>query len=225
MMIAVSRTSGGTDHVHAMPKRAPLFDPPIVRRAVLDSFHKLDPRHQVRNPVMFIVYVGSILTTGALRPGARRPGRGARRVHPRRLASGSGSRCCSPTSPRRWPKGRGKAQADALRRDPPATSRPRSSPSRERAMPKRARRSSARRRCARATSCWSRPATSIPGDGEVDRRRRLGRRERDHRRERAGHPRERRRPQRASPAARACCPTGSIVRDHRRIPARRSSTA
>jgi potassium-transporting ATPase ATP-binding subunit len=42
----------------------PLFDPPIVRRAIVDSFRKLDPRHQVRNPVMFVVEVGSVLTTG-----------------------------------------------------------------------------------------------------------------------------------------------------------------
>ncbi len=41
----------------------PLFDPPIVRRAMVDSFRKLDPRHQVRNPVMFVVEVGSVLTT------------------------------------------------------------------------------------------------------------------------------------------------------------------
>ncbi|HET8579636.1 MAG TPA: potassium-transporting ATPase subunit KdpB [Nitrospiraceae bacterium] len=39
------------------------FNPPLVRQAVLDSFHKLDPRVQVRNPVMFVVFVGSILTT------------------------------------------------------------------------------------------------------------------------------------------------------------------
>jgi K+-transporting ATPase ATPase B chain len=41
----------------------PLFDPPIVRRAIVDSVAKLDPRHQVRNPVMFVVEVGSVLTT------------------------------------------------------------------------------------------------------------------------------------------------------------------
>jgi potassium-transporting ATPase ATP-binding subunit len=45
-------------------KARPLFDPPIVRRAIVDSFRKLDPRHQVRNPVMFVVEVGSVLTTG-----------------------------------------------------------------------------------------------------------------------------------------------------------------
>ncbi len=45
------------------PEKRPLFDPPLVRQAVLASFAKLDPRHQVRNPVMFIVEVGSVLTT------------------------------------------------------------------------------------------------------------------------------------------------------------------
>src|SRR5262244_3587945 len=40
-----------------------LFDPAIVRQAAIDSFRKLTPRRQVRNPVMFVVYVGSILTT------------------------------------------------------------------------------------------------------------------------------------------------------------------
>jgi K+-transporting ATPase ATPase B chain len=40
-----------------------LFDAEILRRAIVTSFVKLDPRHQVRNPVMFTVYVGSMLTT------------------------------------------------------------------------------------------------------------------------------------------------------------------
>ncbi len=41
----------------------PLFDGPIVRRALGDAVRKLDPRHQVKNPVMFVVEVGSLLTT------------------------------------------------------------------------------------------------------------------------------------------------------------------
>jgi K+-transporting ATPase ATPase B chain len=45
-------------------KARPLFDPPIVRRAIVESFKKLDPRRQIRNPVMFTVLVGSVLTTG-----------------------------------------------------------------------------------------------------------------------------------------------------------------
>ncbi|MFO1372294.1 MAG: potassium-transporting ATPase subunit KdpB [Candidatus Competibacteraceae bacterium] len=40
-----------------------LFDPMLVKPAIGDSFKKLDPRLQWRNPVMFVVYVGSILTT------------------------------------------------------------------------------------------------------------------------------------------------------------------
>jgi potassium-transporting ATPase ATP-binding subunit len=40
-----------------------LFDPALVKPAIADSFRKLDPRVQWRNPVMFVVYVGSILTT------------------------------------------------------------------------------------------------------------------------------------------------------------------
>jgi len=40
-----------------------LFDLPILRQAVIDSFRKLTPQRQLRNPVMFVVYVGSILTS------------------------------------------------------------------------------------------------------------------------------------------------------------------
>ena len=40
-----------------------LFDPALVRPAIRDAFVKLDPRVQWRNPVMFVVYVGSNLTT------------------------------------------------------------------------------------------------------------------------------------------------------------------
>jgi K+-transporting ATPase ATPase B chain len=47
----------------ALTKR-PLFDPPIVRRALRDAFWKtVNLRHMVRNPVMFVVLVGSALTT------------------------------------------------------------------------------------------------------------------------------------------------------------------
>ncbi len=52
------------DDTRARGQARPLFEPAIVRRAIVDSFAKLDPRHQVRNPVMFVVEVGSVLTTG-----------------------------------------------------------------------------------------------------------------------------------------------------------------
>jgi len=47
----------------ATTKSRPLFDLPIVWQASIDSIKKLTPQRQVRNPVMFVVYVGSILTT------------------------------------------------------------------------------------------------------------------------------------------------------------------
>jgi len=42
--------------------RLPLFDPKLVRPALVESLRKLDPRVQWRNPVMFVCYVGSALT-------------------------------------------------------------------------------------------------------------------------------------------------------------------
>jgi K+-transporting ATPase ATPase B chain len=40
-----------------------MFDRSLMAPAILESFSKLDPRVQWRNPVMFVVYVGAILTT------------------------------------------------------------------------------------------------------------------------------------------------------------------
>src|SRR5512136_1097849 len=44
-------------------KKRLLFDPPIAKRAIKDAIIKLDPRQVARNPVMFVVEIGSILTT------------------------------------------------------------------------------------------------------------------------------------------------------------------
>jgi potassium-transporting ATPase ATP-binding subunit len=53
-------------------KSLTLFDPALMRPALADAFRKLDPRTQWRNPVMFVVYVGSAFTTGLAfaQPGA-----------------------------------------------------------------------------------------------------------------------------------------------------------
>jgi K+-transporting ATPase ATPase B chain len=40
-----------------------LLDPALVKPALLAAFRRLDPRAQWRNPVMFVVWVGSVLTT------------------------------------------------------------------------------------------------------------------------------------------------------------------
>jgi K+-transporting ATPase ATPase B chain len=102
----------------AMPdkhQKRPLFDPPIVRRALRDSFVKLDPRLVAKNPVMFVVEVGSVLTTLLI---------------VRDLATGATGHMLFTVQVTLWlwftvlfanfaeamAEGRGKAQADTLRR-------------------------------------------------------------------------------------------------------------
>src|ERR1700689_869815 len=45
------------------PKARPLFDKEIVLPAIVESLKKLNPAHMVRNPVMFVTEVGAALTT------------------------------------------------------------------------------------------------------------------------------------------------------------------
>jgi len=64
------------------PQQRSLFSADIVRPAVLDSVRKLDPRHMVRNPVMFVVEIAALITTviwivqvlGGGTPGGHDPG-------------------------------------------------------------------------------------------------------------------------------------------------------
>ncbi len=42
---------------------AALFEPGILRRAITQAFVKLDPRAMIRIPVMFVVEIGSVITT------------------------------------------------------------------------------------------------------------------------------------------------------------------
>src|SRR6187399_1256415 len=46
-----------------MKPKSSIFDPELLRPAILDAIKKLDPRVQWKNPVMFVVLVGSIATT------------------------------------------------------------------------------------------------------------------------------------------------------------------
>jgi K+-transporting ATPase ATPase B chain len=51
-------------HIAATPgKSLKLFESSLVVPAIADAFRKLHPRTQLRSPVMFVVYVGSIITT------------------------------------------------------------------------------------------------------------------------------------------------------------------
>ena len=98
---------------HDRSRRRPLFDRPIVTRAMRDAVVKLHPRHMVRNPVMFVVLLASALSTLVL---------------VRDAANGrAGSSFTLQISLWLWftvlfanfaeamAEGRGKAQADALR--------------------------------------------------------------------------------------------------------------
>jgi len=91
-----------------------IWDPGIVRQAALDSLRKLDPRMQIKNPVMFIVEVGSLLTTI---------------IFVRELATGAGQPLFTgqvafwlwftvlfANFAEAMAEGRGKAQADTLRK-------------------------------------------------------------------------------------------------------------
>ena len=136
---------------------------------------------------MFVVEIGSVLTTLAPRPATSSPA-AAISASSCRSRSGSGSPCSSPTSPRRWPRA-------AARRRPTRCGRRRPRPSANRERAGRHVRDACRRpRCARATSSGSTAGEVIPGRRRDHRGRRLGRRERHHRRVGAGHPRVGRRP-------------------------------
>ena len=50
---ASARTSNGTEGV---------YDAALWRQATIDSLRKFDPRTQIRNPVMFVVWLGAIVT-------------------------------------------------------------------------------------------------------------------------------------------------------------------
>src|ERR1700676_2250977 len=53
----------GTALISRGVRARPLFDPEILRRAITESFVKLNPRMVAKNPVMFVVEVGAALTT------------------------------------------------------------------------------------------------------------------------------------------------------------------
>jgi potassium-transporting ATPase ATP-binding subunit len=48
---------------HKLAKSRPLFDPEILRRAIAESFRKLNPATLAKNPVIFVVEVGAVITT------------------------------------------------------------------------------------------------------------------------------------------------------------------
>ncbi len=108
-----------------------LFDPTILRRASLDALLKLDPRHQVRNPVMFVVFVGSVLTTVLAVVGEA----GISRSFIIAISAWLWFTLLFANFAEAMAEGRGKAQADTLRRarkDTPAKKLPTFATSRDR---------------------------------------------------------------------------------------------
>ena len=149
-----------------------VWDPQIVQRAVWDAFRKLHPRTMARNPVMFVVLVGSVLTTLRL---------------VQDVVTGSGDlrfelqitfwlwlTVLFANFAEAMAEGRGKAQADTLRRAKTET------------MAKRERADGTLETVGRAGAAQGRYRPGRrrrrhPGRRRHHRRRRLGRRERDYR--------------------------------------------
>src|SRR5215813_5813904 len=99
------------------PRRAAsLFDPPIMRRAVGDSFKKLHPRVQAKNPVMFVVEIGSVITTIEFVRALIDPALAGDRLFVFGVAIWLWFTVLFANFAEAMAEGRGKAQADTLRR-------------------------------------------------------------------------------------------------------------
>jgi K+-transporting ATPase ATPase B chain len=86
-----------------------MFDRKILRRALLDAFVKLNPRRMMRNPVMFLVEVGAVLTTLLLF-------RATSLLFQLQITFWLWATVLFANFAEAVAEGRGKAQADALRR-------------------------------------------------------------------------------------------------------------
>src|SRR5580704_14276810 len=149
------------DPTELLPKRLaharPLFDPEILRRAIRDSFFKLNPLTLYKNPVMFVVEVGATVTTILL----------ARDL----FAGAAGIGFASQISLWLWftflfanfaeamAEARGKAQADALRKTKTDTIAKRRVNGKVESVP------ASSLRAGDMVSCET--GDIIPGDGEV----------------------------------------------------------
>jgi K+-transporting ATPase ATPase B chain len=139
-------------------KRArPLFDPPIVKRAIWDSFVKLSPATLWKNPVMFVVEIGAMLTTLLL----------ARDVIAQTGNPGFALQICLwlwftvlfANFAEAMAEGRGKAQAETLRKTKTESIARRLVSGKEEQVPASALR--------KGDVVLCEPGDLIPGDGEV----------------------------------------------------------
>src|SRR6266545_468968 len=150
---------GGAVRGHRARK---LFEPKIVRSAVVAAFRKLDPRVQLRNPAMFVVEVGSVLVTLRFLVNLIQGGGPGGRSFTGQVALWLWFTVLFANFAEAMAEGRGKAQADQLRRTRKETTarRLRQDGSTERVPPPP---------CARAMRSWSRPARSSPATAKSSR--------------------------------------------------------
>src|SRR6266545_3923278 len=104
---------GGAVRGHRARK---LFEPKIVRSAVVAAFRKLDPRVQLRNPAMFVVEVGSVLVTLRFLVNLIQGGGPGGRSFTGQVALWLWFTVLFANFAEAMAEGRGKAQADQLRR-------------------------------------------------------------------------------------------------------------
>jgi potassium-transporting ATPase ATP-binding subunit len=147
-----------------MPTRSPAWTRDLVVTAALESVLRLDPRRQVRNPVMFVVELGAALTLllgahGLVAAGDEPPG------FVLAISAWLWFTLLFANFAEALAEGRGRAQAESLRRTrqtvPARRLREprRNSPVEEEAMPASALR--------RGDAVLVRAGETIPGDGEI----------------------------------------------------------
>ena len=101
----------------ARAKQLSLFEPSIVRPAIVESFKKLAPQLVAKNPVMFVVEIGSVLTTAIwLRDVLRPTAHSAPTWFTLSVSIWLWFTVLFANFAEAVAEGRGKAQADALRR-------------------------------------------------------------------------------------------------------------
>ena len=137
----------------AQIRKKSLADSAIFTRAILDSFRKLDPRTMIKNPVMFVVEVGAVLTTIQLAWNA--PNHAGHFGFGLQITLWLWFTVLFANFAEAMAEGRGKAQADTLRK------------ARAETQAHRLRRMAAPkwlpvRSCVPGTSWWSRPANLFP---------------------------------------------------------------
>src|SRR5246500_2390590 len=97
-------------HSPNKPRKKAVWEWKIVRRAIWDAFLKLNPRKMMGNPVMFVVEIGSVITTALLFKG------GAAFKFNLQITLWLWFTVVFANFAEAMAEGRGKAQADTLRR-------------------------------------------------------------------------------------------------------------